>query len=117
MDVHHCKFGTVDSPLLLTSIKLGLITVTFGCSLWWILPDSPHDAKFLTERERVIAVRRLESNKTGVKNRHHKQYQVIEALKDFKVWMLVAAIFFHNMTNSLQTNVSCFRLSLSSIFN
>jgi MFS transporter, ACS family, allantoate permease len=51
-------------------------------------------------------VERLKSNKTGVKNTHHKQYQVIEALKDLKVWMLVAAIFFHNMTNSLQTNVS-----------
>ncbi|KAF8849087.1 MFS general substrate transporter [Acephala macrosclerotiorum] len=87
-------------------IILGLVTVCFGSTLWWILPDSPHTAKFLTERERVIAVERLKSNKTGVKNVHHKQYQVIEALKDFKVWMLVAAIFFHNMTNSLQTNFS-----------
>lgn len=85
--------------------KLGVITVCFGSTLWWILPDSPHTAKFLSERERVIAVERLKSNKTGVKNVHHKQYQVFEALKDFKVWMLVAAIFFHNMTNSLQTNV------------
>lgn len=85
-------------------IILGVITVCFGSSLWWILPDSPHTAKFLNERERIIAVERLKSNKTGVKNAHHKQYQVFEALKDYKVWMLVAAIFFHNMTNSLQTN-------------
>jgi ACS family allantoate permease-like MFS transporter len=91
---------------VLLHAKLGLITVCFGSTLWWILPDSPHTAKFLTERERIIAVERLKSNKTGVKNAHHKQYQVIEALKDFKVWMLVAAIFFHNMTNFLQTNVS-----------
>ncbi|PMD21449.1 MFS general substrate transporter [Hyaloscypha hepaticicola] len=87
-------------------IILGLITVVFGSSLWWILPDSPHTAQFLDERERIIAVERLKSNKTGVKNAHHKQYQVIEALKDLKVWMLVAAIFFHNMTNSLQTSFS-----------
>jgi len=94
-------------------IILGLITVIFGSSLWWILPDSPHTAKFLSERERIIAVERLKSNKTGVKNAHHKRYQVLEALKDYKVWMLVAAIFFHNMTNYLQTNVSLSHGTLS----
>jgi ACS family allantoate permease-like MFS transporter len=104
-------FIIVSLPSLLSAtslinVKLGLVTVCFGSSLWWILPDSPHTAKFLTERERVIAVERLKSNKTGVKNVHHKQYQVFEALRDVKVWMLVAAIFFHNMTNSLQTTVS-----------
>lgn len=88
------------------TIQLGLITVCFGASLWWILPDSPHTAKFLTEREKIIAVERLKTNMTGVKNAHHKQYQVVESLTDFKVWILVATIFFHNMTNSLQTNVS-----------
>jgi hypothetical protein len=106
MDVYHCELPICAINNLLKDMKLGLITVCFGSTLWWILPDSPHTAKFLTERERVIAVERLKSNKTGVKNTHHKQYQVFEALKDLKVWMLVAAIFFHNMTNSLQTNVS-----------
>lgn len=106
MDVHHSESSFRVIQQQLTYAKLGLITVVFGSSLWWILPDSPHTAKFLNERERIIAVERLKSNKTGVKNAHHKQYQVIEALKDLKVWMLVAAIFFHNMTNSLQTSVS-----------
>jgi hypothetical protein len=103
---------------LLIGVKLGVVTVCFGSTLWWILPDSPHTAKFLSERERVIAVERLKSNKTGVKNVHHKQYQVFEALKDIKVWMLVAAIFFHNMTNSLQTTVSLLvRLATTDVSN
>jgi MFS transporter, ACS family, allantoate permease len=82
----------------------GLVTVIFGISLWWILPDSPLTAGFLNGRESLIAIERLEDNKTGVKNTHHKKEQVIEALKDVKVWMLAFAIFFHNMTNSLQTS-------------
>jgi MFS transporter, ACS family, allantoate permease len=85
-------------------IFFGLFTVLFGISLWWILPDSPVTAPFLTERERLIAVERLKSNKTGVKNSHHKPEQVKEAFCDPKVWMLVFAIFWHNMTNSLQSN-------------
>lgn len=76
----------------------------FGTSLWWILPDSPLTASFLNDRERLIAVERLKSNKTGIKNTHHKKPQVIEAFKDVKVWLLVAAVFCHNMTNPLQTS-------------
>lgn len=87
-------------------IILGLITVVFGISLWWLLPDSVLTAKFLNDRERIIAIERLKSNNTGIKNVHHKKAQVFEALKDPKVWMLVAAIFLHNMTNALQTSFS-----------
>ncbi|KAI1622124.1 major facilitator superfamily domain-containing protein [Exophiala viscosa] len=85
-------------------IFFGIFTVIFGCCMWWLLPDSPVSARWLNERERLIAVERLKSNKTGVKNTHHKWPQVKEALLDPKVWMLVAGVFVHNMTNSLQTN-------------
>lgn len=85
-------------------IFFGIFTVLFGISLWWLLPDSPISATWLSERERLIAVERLKSNKTGVKNTTHKWPQVKEALLDPKVWMLVAGVFIHNMTNSLQSN-------------
>ena len=87
-------------------IIVGLITAAFGTSLWWLLPDSPLNASFLSERERLIAVERLRTNQTGIKNTHHKKEQVKEALLDFKVWMLVLAVFIHNLTNSLQSSFS-----------
>ncbi|KIW05789.1 uncharacterized protein PV09_03000 [Verruconis gallopava] len=85
-------------------IIFGVFTILFGFTLWWLLPDSPLTAPWLNERERLIAIERLKSNKTGIKNTHHKWRQVKEALMDLKVWMLVAGVFVHNMTNSLQTN-------------
>jgi MFS transporter, ACS family, allantoate permease len=85
-------------------IFFGAFTVLFGLTLFWLLPDSPISASWLTERERLIAVERLRNNQTGIKNNHHKWTQVKEALTDVKVWMLVAGVFIHNMTNSLQTN-------------
>ncbi|TAQ84210.1 hypothetical protein B7494_g7466 [Chlorociboria aeruginascens] len=87
-------------------IIVGVITVLIGISLWWLLPDSPLTASFLNDRERLIAVERLRSNHTGIKNVHHKKEQVKEALTDVKMWMLVLAVFWHNMTNSLQTSFS-----------
>lgn len=85
-------------------IIFGCITIVLGVSLWWLLPSSPLDCKWLNERERLIAIERLKDNRTGVKNTEHKKEQVIEAFTDMRVWMLVGAVFFHNMTNSLQTN-------------
>ncbi|KAJ6000335.1 hypothetical protein N7481_000744 [Penicillium waksmanii] len=85
-------------------IIFGALTVLIGSGLWWLLPDSPIKCTWLSERERVIAVQRLKDNRTGVKNSEHKKDQVIEALTDYRVWMLLLAVFCHNMTNSLQTN-------------
>ncbi|KAJ6107998.1 hypothetical protein N7523_009321 [Penicillium sp. IBT 18751x] len=85
-------------------IIFGLLTVLIGASLWWILPDTPMKCRWLNDRERIIAVQRLKDNRTGVKNNHHKKEQVVEALTDYRVWMLLFAVFCHNMTNSLQTN-------------
>ncbi|KAM0723527.1 hypothetical protein Q7P37_000514 [Cladosporium fusiforme] len=85
-------------------IVFGLVTVLIGISLWWILPESPNTASFLNEREREVALERIRDNHNGVKNREHKRYQVFEALKDPKVWMLTFAVFFQNMTNALQNS-------------
>lgn len=82
----------------------GITTVFIGVSLYWWLPDSPTTCRFLTERERYVAVQRVKKNQTGIKNREHKRYQVWEALKDYKVWLLAGGVFFQNMTNTLQNS-------------
>ena len=83
---------------------LGLLTTIVGISLWWILPDSPINASFLNERQRIIAVERVKDNKTGIKNPEHKREQVWEALTDLKVLLLTGGVFFQNMTNGMQSS-------------
>jgi MFS transporter, ACS family, allantoate permease len=82
----------------------GLVTVLLGITLFWWLPDSPTNCRFLNERERAVAIHRVKDNQTGIKNREHKRYQVWEAFKDPKVWMLAGGVFFQNMTNTLQNS-------------
>lgn len=48
---------------------------------------------WLSDRERVIAVQRLKDNRTGVKSNKHKKEQIVEALTDYRVWMLLFAVF------------------------
>jgi MFS transporter, ACS family, allantoate permease len=83
----------------------GLVTILIGVSLYWILPDSPASARFLNKRERYVAVQRVRSNQTGIKNRTHKRYQVWEAFKDYKVWMLAG--MFDRIFRCRSHNVIC----------
>lgn len=82
----------------------GLFTALVGITLFWVLPDSPMTCRFLNERERTIAIQRIKDNQTGIKNKEHKRYQVVEAFKDPKVWILTLGVFFQNMTNALQSS-------------
>lgn len=101
--VAHIRVGNMY-PYQWVFIICGLCTTLLGISLWWLLPDSPMEATFLTEREKSVAVQRVKANQTGIKNAHQKKYQIVEALRDVKVWLLALAVFFQNMTNGLQNS-------------
>lgn len=67
----------------------GLITVVLGLAFLWIIPDNQLNARWLSERDRVLAVARVRSNQQGIGNKHWKKYQVIEYLHDPMTWALV----------------------------
>lgn len=71
----------------------GIITFIWGFVIFFFLPESPASARFLNEREKIIAVQRIRVNKTGIKNNTFKKEQVYEALMDPQVWLLVLIEF------------------------
>ncbi|CAM1507320.1 Fc.00g069610.m01.CDS01 [Cosmosporella sp. VM-42] len=76
----------------------GGFTVLWSAIIWFFLPESPADAKFLSHREKSIAVERLRSNRTGLKSTVFKWSQALEALKDPQCWMIA---FWTGMGNVL----------------
>lgn len=52
------------------------------------MPDSPVTAKFLTHKQRVVAVHRVSHNMIGVKTKQYKIPQITEAFTDIKVWLI-----------------------------
>ncbi|RYP84870.1 hypothetical protein DL769_001064 [Monosporascus sp. CRB-8-3] len=78
---------------LLIIIYTGL-TAVFG--LWFLLvfPDNPVRARFLSEDEKVKAVRRIQANQSGTETKSWKSEQALEAVKDVKTWLffLFAAV-------------------------
>lgn len=49
------------------------------------MPDSPANAKFLTHKQRIVAVHRVANNMIGVKTKQYKPDQILEAFTDVKV--------------------------------
>ena len=70
----------------------GLLTVLYSLVVLIFMPDSPMEAKYLTEREKVIAVERLRANQMGVASREWRWDHVLETLLDLKTWCWFVAI-------------------------
>ncbi|CBX97528.1 hypothetical protein IAQ61_007063 [Plenodomus lingam] len=65
----------------------GLLTAVVSGFVWVFMPDSPMEAKFLNDHEKLIAVERLRMNQMGVASRIWKWDHVLEAFIDPKTWL------------------------------
>lgn len=88
--------GHIESRVLfkyqIIFLFCGLLTVCYAFVVLILMPDSPMEAKYLTEREKVIAVERLRANQMGVASRAWRWDHVWETLWDLKTWFWFIAI-------------------------
>ncbi|KAG0653025.1 putative transporter [Hyphodiscus hymeniophilus] len=88
-------------------ITMGGITVLWGLLTFWLLPANPATWRILSEKEKYVAIHRVQNNKTGIENKQIKWYQVREALMDPKTWVLfVYQILIASFTGGLTTFAS-----------
>ncbi|KAL2823337.1 MFS general substrate transporter [Aspergillus cavernicola] len=85
-------------------LVLGALSILTGIVWLIIMPEAPHNAKFLTEEERAIAVQRVAANMMGIKSYEWKYYQIWHCIKDPKTWFLVSFVFFSMLPNGGLTN-------------
>lgn len=99
-------------------IVAGVFTVLYAfVTLFFMDPDPVH-AKHLNEREKFIAVSRMRSNNTGVRNTHFKKSQVWELAKDLKFWtmfLMVTCLFVANGPLSTFVPIFIRQLGFSSV--
>lgn len=90
----HCRyFIRLDLDPYLTHTQLGGATCIWAFILWTFLPDTPSAAWFLKERERLIAVKRVSENETGIKNKSFNLKQIAVAFWDPKSILLFISVF------------------------
>ncbi|KAJ7871731.1 MFS general substrate transporter [Mycena leptocephala] len=87
------SFGTLHiktsgfEPWQWLMIITGILTFIISLLFWFLFPDSPTNAWFLTPEERAVAVMRLMENQTGVESKRFKKGQMMEAIMDPKTWL------------------------------
>ncbi|KXJ87119.1 major facilitator superfamily domain-containing protein [Microdochium bolleyi] len=82
----------------------GAITVLWSAAMFFLLPDTPASARFLSKEDRARAIKRVEANMTGIKSSEWKRYQFLEALADVQVWLLVIVQMTGSIANGVVTN-------------
>ncbi|EMD31558.1 hypothetical protein CERSUDRAFT_100231 [Gelatoporia subvermispora B] len=102
--------GAIPNPSLprweYIFLVLGAISIAYSIVLWFFLPDSPLSARFLSDEDKITAIKRVAEAKIGVKNTQFKAYQMREALVDPKTWLLLIASVVGQIPNGIVTNFS-----------
>ncbi|TID13886.1 hypothetical protein CANINC_004834 [Pichia inconspicua] len=77
----HTASYSLESYKILFLI-VGLMTILNGILIAFIMPNTPAEAKFLTEREKEVVVERIRHNNQGFGNKVFKWEQAYEVLYD-----------------------------------
>lgn len=69
--------GTMEHGSALESWKIvflvnGLLTACLGVVFWFVIPDNQLNARWLSPKDRVLAVARVRVNQQGIGNKHFK---------------------------------------------
>lgn len=73
-------------------VVLGCITVLIGICTFVFLPDTPMEAQWLTDDEKVTHLKHVSVNQTGIRDRRFRFREILEALIDPQLYLLVLAV-------------------------
>lgn len=87
------------APWRILFLVLGLLTVGAGAFYLCYLPDNQSNAKFLNEREKLVAIERIRDNFQGIGNKAWKWYQFRKAFRDPRTYLYVLFSLLMNIPN------------------
>ncbi|KAJ9612784.1 uncharacterized protein PV06_08422 [Exophiala oligosperma] len=90
---------------------IGLMTILLGLFVFMFLPDSPVKAVRFTDAEKIAALLRVKENQSGTQNATLKKAQVIESLKDVRVWLVFISVLLTSIPNGGLSNFSSILLT------
>lgn len=99
------KHGAAIASWKIVFLAVGLFTASVGCAFLYFMPDNQLNARFLTPRERLMAIERIRKNQQGVGNKHFKMYQFKEALLDPMTWAFFAFALIADIPNGRRSPI------------
>ncbi|KAI1076683.1 putative pantothenate transporter [Whalleya microplaca] len=65
----------------------GIVTIVLSVGIWFLLPDFPATARWLSEKEKAFVQARLPPNAPRASEENFNWKQVISSLKDKRLWL------------------------------
>ncbi|KAL2166170.1 hypothetical protein VTG60DRAFT_3176 [Thermothelomyces hinnuleus] len=87
-------------------VVLGVVTVLVGWSVILFLPDTPMKARWLSDNEKVALLKHVSVNQTGVQNRKFRAKEIVEALLDPQIWLLLLSVVLLSVSSGVVTSYS-----------
>jgi MFS family permease len=87
------------SPWRYMYMLAGAVTILWSLVIYFFMPPDPIRAKGFSDRERYIAVARMRTNNSGVRNTHFKIDQVWDAATDLRFWLAFSMSFLLMIAN------------------
>lgn len=88
----HIAPGAALSGWRVMFVTLGCLTVAIGLWTILLLPDTPMKASWLSNEEKVKLLKHVSVNQTGIENRKFRPKEILEALMDPQLYMLLLAV-------------------------
>lgn len=101
---HAIEEGEADSQAVLLSQLEGIPSIILGLFIWFLMPDWPETAKFLTDEERLFVKERLGPYAPKGTDEDFNKKEFFAVLLSWQFWAF--AIIYFMMTNSLNAVVS-----------
>jgi MFS family permease len=70
-------------------IFMGILTILIGAATFFLIPDTPMQAKWLSDEEKTSLLHHVSDNQTGVANSHFKLSHLGELLMDVQIWLMI----------------------------
>jgi MFS family permease len=88
---HVAQGATALAGWRIMLITLGCATVVIGLCTFFFLPDTPMQASWLSDSEKVALLKHVSVNQTGIENRNFRPQEILEALYDPQIYLLVVS--------------------------
>ncbi|KAL7924890.1 major facilitator superfamily domain-containing protein [Trichoderma austrokoningii] len=87
-------------------VVLGCVTVIIGLSTFFLLPDTPMKASWLSSNEKVALLKHVSVNQTGIQSRKFRPKEIVEALLDPQIYLLLLSVVLLSVSSGVVTTYS-----------
>ncbi|KAL1296906.1 hypothetical protein AAFC00_004518 [Neodothiora populina] len=84
----HVSVGASLAGWRIMFVVLGCVTLVVSTGIFFLVPDTPMQAWFLKDEEKVALLEHVKVNQTGIENRHFVPSQIVEGFCDLKMYGL-----------------------------